>query len=122
MTKIVKFEKNGGPEVLKIETVNLGKPGPEEVQIEQKAIDAMCFTVQDAILCHRTIVSIAKAISNRRSSSWQQVRPTDDSRPPGHVKSIRTEANLYEQSGRQTTPGHRGRAERDSMEGFNGKL
>jgi|TARA_B100001964_G_scaffold243614_1_gene322107 NADPH2:quinone reductase len=38
MTKIVRIEKNGGPEVLKIETINLGKPSAEEVQIEQKAI------------------------------------------------------------------------------------
>ena len=38
MTKIVRFEKNGGPEVLKIETINLNDPGPEEVQIDQKAI------------------------------------------------------------------------------------
>tara|TARA_B100000686_G_C16760316_1_gene958222 strand:- start:350 stop:1324 length:975 start_codon:yes stop_codon:yes gene_type:complete len=38
MTKVVKIEKNGGPEVLKIETLNLNKPGPEEVQIEQKSI------------------------------------------------------------------------------------
>ena len=38
MTKIVKIEKNGGPEVLKIENINLGSPGPDEVQIDQKAI------------------------------------------------------------------------------------
>ena len=38
MTTIVKIEKNGGPEVLKIEKINLSDPGPEEVQIDQKAI------------------------------------------------------------------------------------
>jgi len=38
MTKVVKIEKTGGPEVLKIETIKLGKTGPEEVLIEQKAI------------------------------------------------------------------------------------
>ena len=38
MTKVVKIEKTGGPEVLKIETIDLGKTGPEEVLIEQKAI------------------------------------------------------------------------------------
>jgi len=38
MTRVVKIEKTGGPEVLKIETVELGKTGPEEVLIEQKAI------------------------------------------------------------------------------------
>ena len=38
MTKVVKIEKTGGPEVLKIETIELGKTGPEEVLIEQKAI------------------------------------------------------------------------------------
>ena len=38
MTRVVKIEKNGGPEVLKIETIELGKTGPEEVLIEQKAI------------------------------------------------------------------------------------
>ena len=38
MTKVVKIEKTGGPEVLKIETIELGKTGPEEVLIEHKAI------------------------------------------------------------------------------------
>jgi len=38
MTKVVKIEKAGGPEVLKIETIELGKTGPEEVLIEHKAI------------------------------------------------------------------------------------
>ena len=38
MTKVVKIEKTGGPEVLKIETIELDKTGPEEVLIEQKAI------------------------------------------------------------------------------------
>ena len=38
MTRVVKIEKAGGPEVLKIETIELGKTGPEEVLIEQKAI------------------------------------------------------------------------------------
>ena len=38
MTRIVKIEKTGGPEVLKLETINLEKPNPEEVTIEHKAI------------------------------------------------------------------------------------
>jgi len=38
MTRVVKIEKIGGPEVLKIETVELDKTGPEEVLIEHKAI------------------------------------------------------------------------------------
>ena len=38
MTRIVKIEKTGGPEVLKLETINLEKPSPEEVTIEHKAI------------------------------------------------------------------------------------
>ena len=38
MTRIVKIKKTGGPEVLKLETVNLEKPAPEEVTIEHKAI------------------------------------------------------------------------------------
>ena len=38
MTRIVKIEKTGGPEVLKLETVNLEKPSSEEVTIEHKAI------------------------------------------------------------------------------------
>ena len=38
MTRVVKIKKTGGPEVLEIETINLGKPGAEEVLIEQKAI------------------------------------------------------------------------------------
>ena len=38
MTRIVKIVKTGGPEVLKLETINLEKPRPEEVTIEHKAI------------------------------------------------------------------------------------
>ena len=38
MTRVVKIEKTGGPEVLKLETINLEKPSPEEVTIEHKAI------------------------------------------------------------------------------------
>ena len=38
MTKIVKIEKTGGPEVLKLETIKLEKPSPDEVTIEHKAI------------------------------------------------------------------------------------
>ena len=38
MTRIIKIEKTGGPEVLKLETVSLEKPAPEEVTIENKAI------------------------------------------------------------------------------------
>ena len=38
MTRVVKIEKTGGPEVLKIETIKLDKTGPEEVLIKQKAI------------------------------------------------------------------------------------
>ena len=38
MTRIVKIEKTGEPEVLKFENVKLSSPGPEEVLIEHKAI------------------------------------------------------------------------------------
>ena len=38
MTRVVKIEKTGGPEVLKIETIELDNTGPEEVLIEHKAI------------------------------------------------------------------------------------
>jgi len=38
MTRVVKIDKTGGPEVLKFEAVKLGKLGPEEVLIEHKAI------------------------------------------------------------------------------------
>tara|TARA_B110000438_G_scaffold32971_1_gene32599 strand:+ start:101 stop:1075 length:975 start_codon:yes stop_codon:yes gene_type:complete len=38
MTRIVKIEKTGGPEVLKLETINLEKPAPEEVTIVHEAI------------------------------------------------------------------------------------
>ena len=38
MTRVVKIEKIGEPEVLKFETVKLEKPSPEEVLIEHKAI------------------------------------------------------------------------------------
>jgi len=38
MTRVVKIEKNGGPEVLEIKKVDIEDPQPEEVLIEQKAI------------------------------------------------------------------------------------
>ncbi len=38
MTRVVKINKTGGPEVLKFETITLDKPGPDEVVIEHKAI------------------------------------------------------------------------------------
>jgi NADPH2:quinone reductase len=38
MTRIIKIDKTGGPEVLKLATINLEKPAPEEVTIEHKAI------------------------------------------------------------------------------------
>ena len=38
MTRIVKIEKTGGPEVLKFEAITLEKPNPDEVLIEHKAI------------------------------------------------------------------------------------
>ena len=38
MTRVVKIEKTGGPEVLTLKTINLEKPAPEEVTIEHKAI------------------------------------------------------------------------------------
>jgi len=38
MTRIVKIEKTGGPEVLKFEAITLEKPSPDEVLIEHKAI------------------------------------------------------------------------------------
>lgn len=38
MTRIVKIEETGGPEVLKFEAIELGKPNLEEVLIEHKAI------------------------------------------------------------------------------------
>ena len=38
MTRVIKIEKTGGPEVLKLETISLEKPAPEEVTIEHKAI------------------------------------------------------------------------------------
>ena len=38
MTRVVKIDKTGGPEVLKFENITLEKPGPDEVLIEHKAI------------------------------------------------------------------------------------
>ena len=34
MTRVVKIEKTGGPEVLRFESIKLGKPEAEEVLIE----------------------------------------------------------------------------------------
>ena len=38
MTRVVEIEKTGGPEILKVKTIKLEKPRPEEVLIEHKAI------------------------------------------------------------------------------------
>ena len=38
MTRIVRITKTGGPEVLKLITINLDQPNPDEVLIEHKAI------------------------------------------------------------------------------------
>ena len=38
MAKVVKIERNGGPEVLQIKKVELKEPHPNEVLIETKAI------------------------------------------------------------------------------------
>ena len=38
MTRVVKIEKTGEPEVLKFETIELSEPNPDEVLIEHKAI------------------------------------------------------------------------------------
>ena len=38
MIRVVKIEKTGGPEVLKIENVKISDPGPNDVLIETKAI------------------------------------------------------------------------------------
>ena len=36
--KAIIINKNGGPEVLEVKEINIGKPGPEEVLIEHVAI------------------------------------------------------------------------------------
>ena len=38
MTRVVKIKKTGGPEVLKIENIQIEEPKPNEVLIETKAI------------------------------------------------------------------------------------
>ena len=38
MTRVVKIEKTGGPEVLEIKNIQVGLPGPNEALIETKAI------------------------------------------------------------------------------------
>ncbi len=38
MTRVVKIEKNGGPEVLQIKNIELGEPAVDQVLIETKAI------------------------------------------------------------------------------------
>ena len=38
MTRVVKIEKTGSPEVLKIENIKIGEPGPNEALVENKAI------------------------------------------------------------------------------------
>jgi NADPH:quinone reductase len=38
MARVVRFYEKGGPEVLRIEEVDVPPPGPQEVQVQVKAI------------------------------------------------------------------------------------
>ena len=38
MTRVVKIEKTGDPEVLKIENIEIEQPGPDEALIERKRL------------------------------------------------------------------------------------
>ncbi|MCA3886445.1 MAG: alcohol dehydrogenase, partial [Burkholderia sp.] len=38
MSRIVRFHRIGGPEVLQIDTVDVPAPGPDEIQLRVKAI------------------------------------------------------------------------------------
>ena len=38
MAREVKIEKNGGPEVLKLEDINVSSPGPDEIKVTNHAI------------------------------------------------------------------------------------
>ncbi len=38
MARVVKIEKNGGPEVLEIKNIQIPEPGPDQVLLETKAI------------------------------------------------------------------------------------
>jgi NADPH:quinone reductase-like Zn-dependent oxidoreductase len=38
MARVVRFHQTGGPEVLKIEEVEVGEPGPQEIRVRVEAI------------------------------------------------------------------------------------
>jgi NADPH2:quinone reductase len=47
MSAAIRFYENGGPEVLRLEEVELGKPGPKEVQVRHTAIGVNYIDVYD---------------------------------------------------------------------------
>lgn len=47
MPKAIRFYENGGPEVLRFEDVEVGKPSPEEVQVRQTAVGLNFIDVYD---------------------------------------------------------------------------
>ena len=47
MTRVVKIEKTGDPEVLKIENIKIGDPGPNDVLIETKL-----YRAQQVVVSH----------------------------------------------------------------------
>ena len=38
MTKAIIIKKQGGPEVLELSDINLGKPGPDQIKVKNIAI------------------------------------------------------------------------------------
>ena len=38
MAQVVRIHEHGGPEVLKVEEVDVGEPGPGQVKLRQRAI------------------------------------------------------------------------------------
>ena len=38
MAQIITFARTGGPEVLELQTVSVGEPGPGQVRLQQKAV------------------------------------------------------------------------------------
>lgn len=47
MSKAIRFHEHGGPEVLRLEDVEVGKPAPEEVQVRHTAIGVNFIDVYD---------------------------------------------------------------------------
>ena len=86
MSKAIRIEKNGGPEVLQMVDVQVGNPGPGEIRIRHKAVglnfidiyqrDGTCSTSSSAERCRSGSTNVIRLRKcSRRTGIWKPARP-----------------------------------------------